>query len=52
MFPEEEEGDAAIDQNMTLDPPTVIQCVADQLAANRPPSASYILSLLKDKEVR
>ena len=28
-------GDAAIDNNQTLDPPTVIQCGADQLAANR-----------------
>ena len=33
-------GDAAIDNNLTLDPPTVIQCVADQLATKRPPSTS------------
>ena len=44
-------GDAAIDNNLTLDPPTVIQCVAEQLAENRPPSSSYTLSLLKDKGV-
>ena len=42
-------GDAAIDNNLTLDPPTVIQCVADQLAASRPPFSSYTLSLLNEK---
>ena len=29
-------GDAAIDGNLTLDPPAVIQCVSDQLNASRP----------------
>ena len=45
-------GEAAIDGNLTLDPPTVIQCVADQLLANRPPSSSHTLALLKDKGVK
>ena len=45
-------GAAIIDNNLTIDPPTVIQCVSDQLIANRPQSSSYTLSLLKDKRVK
>ena len=45
-------GDAAIDRNLTLDPPAVIQCVSDQLIASRPQSSSYTLSLLKEKGVK
>ena len=45
-------GDAAIDGNLTLDPPAVIQCVSDQLIASRPQSSSHTLSLLKEKGVK
>ena len=45
-------GDAVIDNNLTLDPPTVIQCVTQQLINARPSSSSYTLSLLKDKGVQ
>ena len=44
-------GTAAIDNNLTIDPPTVIKCVTEQFAASRPES-SYTLSLLKDKGVQ
>ena len=45
-------GTAAIDNNFTIDPPTVIECVTEQLMASRPESSSYTLSLLKDKGVQ
>ena len=45
-------GTAAIDNNLTIDPPSVIECVTDQLMASRPQSSSYTLSLLKDKGVQ
>ena len=34
-------GDAIIDNNLTLDPPTVIQCRADQLSTKK--TALYIV---------
>ena len=45
-------GDAVIDNNLTLDPATVVQCVTQQLIDSRPESTSYTLSLLKDKGVQ
>ena len=46
------DGTATIDNYLTIDPPTVLQCVTEQLAASRPESSSYTLSLLKDKGVQ
>ena len=43
---------ASNDNNLTIDPPTVFQCVTEHLKANRPESSSYTLSLLKDKGVQ
>ena len=45
-------GEAVIDNNITIDPPTVVQCVTDQLIASRPQSSSYTLSRLKEKGVQ
>ena len=47
-------GEAVIDNNLTIDPATVIQCVNDQLTdtASRPQWAPYTLSCLKEKGVR
>ena len=45
-------GEAVIDNNLVIDPPTVIQCVSDQLIASRPQSTSYTLSRLKEKGVQ
>ena len=45
-------GEAVIDNNITIDPPTVVQCVTDQLIASRPLSSSYNLSRLKEKGVQ
>ena len=45
-------GDAVIDNNLTLDSPTVIHCVTKQSVASRPESSSYTLSFLKDKGVQ
>ena len=45
-------GTAAIDNNLTLDPPTVLQCIRQQLEDNRVPSSSYTLSRLKEKGVQ
>ena len=45
-------GEAVIDNNITIDPPTVVQCVSDQLIASRPQSSSYTLSRLKEKGVQ
>ena len=42
-------GKAVIDNNLTIDPATVIQCVSDQLIASRPQSASYTLFPLERK---
>ena len=41
-----------IDNNLTIDPPTVIQCVTEQLMESRPESSSYTLSFLKDRGVQ
>ena len=45
-------GEAVIDNNLVIDPPTVIQCVTDQLIASRPQSTSYTLSRLEGKGVQ
>ena len=45
-------GSAAIDNDLVLDPPTVLQCVKENLAQNRPPSSSYTVSRLKEKNVQ
>ena len=45
-------GKAVIDNNLTIDPAIVIQCVSDQLIASRHKSASYTLSRLKENRVR
>ena len=45
-------GEAVIDINITIDPPTVVHCITDQLIASRPQSSSYTLSRLKDKGVQ
>ena len=45
-------GTAAIDNNLTLDPPTVMQCVRQHLEKNRLPSSSHTLSRLKEKGVQ
>ena len=37
---------STIDNNLTLDPPSVIQCVSDRISISRSDSASYALSLL------
>ena len=43
---------AIIDNNITLDGPTVLQIVAEQLKEKRPQSASYTLSILKEKGIQ
>ena len=45
-------GTAAVDNNLTLDPPTVVQCVKQHLESIRPPSSSFTLSRLKEKGVQ
>ena len=45
-------GTAAIDNNLTLDPPTVLQCVKQQLEDIRIESSSHTLSRLKEKGVQ
>ena len=45
-------GSAAIDNYLVLDPPTVLQCVKENLIQNRPPSSSYTVSRLKEKNVQ
>ena len=45
-------GTAAIDNDLILDPPTVLQCVKENLLHNRPPSSSYTVSLLKEKNIQ
>ena len=42
-------GSAIIDNNLILDPPTVLQAVSDHLENIRPQSTSHTLSILKDK---
>ena len=44
-------GSATIDNNLTLDPSTVLQCVQEHLALSRPQDSSYTLTLLKEKGV-
>ena len=45
-------GTAAVDNNLTLDPPTVVQCVKQHLESIRSPSSSFTLSRLKEKVVQ
>ena len=45
-------GSAAIDNDLVLDPPTVLQCVKENLLQNRPPSSSYTVTRLKEKDVQ
>ena len=45
-------GAAVIDNNLTLDPPTVMQCVRRHLEDVRAPSSSHTLSRLKEKGIR
>ncbi len=45
-------GTAAIDNNLTLDWPTVLQCVKQQLEDIRIQSSSHSLSRLKEKGVQ
>ena len=45
-------GTAAIDNNLTLDPPTVLQCVKQHLEEIRIEISSYTLSRLKEKGVQ
>ena len=45
-------GAAVIDNNLTLDPPTVMQCVRQHLEDIRAPSSSHTLSRLKEKGIR
>ena len=45
-------GSAAIDNDLVLDPPTVLQCVKENLLQNRPPSSSYTVSRLKEKNIQ
>ena len=45
-------GTAAVDNNLTLDPPSVVQCVKQHLESVRPPSSSFTLSHLKEKGVQ
>ena len=42
---------AVLDNNLTLDAPTVIQIVTEKLLEKRPPSSSYTLELLKQKGI-
>ena len=41
-----------IDNNLTIDQPTVIQCETEQLVERRPESSAYTLSFLKDRGVQ
>ena len=45
-------GSAAINNDLVLDPPTVLQCVKENLLQNRPPSSSYTVSRLQEKNVQ
>ena len=45
-------GTAAIDNNLTLDPPSVLQCVKQQLFDIRVQSSSHTLSRLQEKGVQ
>ena len=45
-------GTAAIDNDLILDPPTVLQCVKENLLQNIPQSSSHTVSLLKEKNVQ
>ena len=42
---------AVVDNNLTLDAPTVIQIVTEQLIKNRPNSSSHTLDRLKEKGI-
>lgn len=43
---------AIIDNNITLDGPTVLQIVAEKLTEKRPQSSSHTLSILKEKGIQ
>ena len=43
---------ALIDNNITLDGPTVLQIVAEKLKEQRPQSSSHTLSILKEKGIQ
>ena len=45
-------ADAALDNNITLDGPTVLQIVAEKLKEKRPQSSSHTLSILKEKGIQ
>ena len=45
-------GATVIDNNLTLDPPTVLRCIQDHLALSRTQTSSYKLTLLKEKGVQ
>ena len=45
-------GTAAVDNNITLDPPTVMAHVREHLCSNREPSSSYTLQRLHEKGVK
>ena len=45
-------GTAAVDNNFTLDPPTVMAHVREHLCSNREPSSSYTLQRLNEKGVK
>ena len=45
-------GSAVIDNDLILDPPTVLQCVKENLVQNRPPSSSFTVSRLKEKNIQ
>ena len=45
-------GEVAIDGNLTVVSPTVIQCVTEKLMTSRPSSSSHTLSFLKEKGVK
>ena len=43
--------EAVLDNNLSLDAPTVIQIVTEQLIKNRPKSSSHTLDRLKEKGI-
>ena len=45
-------GSAAIDNDLVLDPSKVLQCLKENLVQNRPPSSSYTVTRLKEKNVQ
>ena len=45
-------GAAVIENILTLDPPTVLQCIKDLLALRRKQTSAYTLPILKEKGVQ